>query len=82
MTYIPIILAKLEWKWTDRKKKCYNQRSQEGNNPLLFSIVIDKIVSFVKHLEEYQMGNEINMLCYTDYIALVVYTEDELQRLL
>ena len=44
---------------------------------------MDKIVSYVKHLQEYQMGSEeINIVGCADDIALISDTEDDLKILL
>ena len=44
---------------------------------------MDKIVSYMKHLQGYRMGSEeINIVWYADDIALIADTEDDLQRLL
>ena len=44
---------------------------------------MDKIVSYVKHLQGYRMGNKgINIVCYADDIALIADTEDDLQKLI
>ena len=58
-------------------------RQGDSLSPLLFSIVMDKTLSYVKHLQGYRMGSEeINIVCYADDIALITDTEDDLKRLL
>ena len=58
-------------------------RPGDSPSPLLFSTVMDKIVSYVKLLQEYRMGSEeIHIVCYADDIALIADTVEALQRLL
>ena len=62
-----------------------NQGIRQGDSlgQLLFNIVMNEIIIYLKVLQGYSLGDEnVNMLCYADDATIVADNEDGLQRLL
>ena len=62
-----------------------NQRIHQGDSlsPLLFNVVMNKIIKDLKGLQGYSLGDEnVNIVCYADDATLVVDNKDDLQQLL
>lgn len=58
-------------------------RQGDSLSPALFNLVMDKIISRVRNLTGYRMGNKnLTILCYADDAVLIADTEDNLQKLL
>lgn len=58
-------------------------RPGDSLNPLLFSVIIDKIIENVKQQPGYRLGNHhINILCYAIDVVLLAKSEDDLQKML
>ena len=70
----------MQSKLTEKVAITRGVRQGDSLIPLLFSIVMDKIVNYVKHVQGYRMGSEeINIVCYEDDIAIIEDAENNLQ---
>ena len=63
-------------------KYLYFSGQGDSLSPLLFNIVMNEIIKYLKGLQGYPLGDEnVNMVCYADDATLVADNEDDLQRL-
>ena len=55
----------------------------DSSSPALFSLIMDELISHVKEMKGYNVGEkDINIVCYADDAVLITESEDDLQRLL
>ena len=58
-------------------------RQGDSLSPALFSLIMDELISHVKEMKGYNLGEkDINIVCYADDAVLITESEDDLQRLL
>ena len=58
-------------------------RQGDSLSPILFNLIMNKLIDSTKLLDGYRMGNnKINIICYADDAILIADNEDNLQRLL
>lgn len=57
-------------------------RQGDSISPLLFNLIMDRIIKDVAPKAGYQMGrHSVNIICYADDVTLIANNEDDLQRL-
>lgn len=58
-------------------------RQGDSLSPLLFNLIMDKIITSLQGLNGFKMGHtDMRILCYADDAVLMAESEDDLQRLL